>query len=486
MYEGLVKLRVDPGVGQRYVPALAAGPPRLIPLGREFRIARGATWPDGSPVTVGDVRATLLALRSERWVGYSPLWNKMLDEPEGGGDSFRLSLRLSQGYLDPLSLMTFKVMPQTLLRQGPRPASVTAAGSGPFKYIKTDDNLNRKTALFLANPAYSSREGKLGLPRVREIHLVLFANEADDPAEALQKGQIDVVLDLSAAKAANLRGKVEVRGPMTNRRVYFLAVNQRAGQIRGNLPLRQALALAVDRQTILKKFFGEDRWDAKVYHSLNGPFPAGSWPCADPKKDNVPAELYNPDDAKTQAREAVKAAGGPIRLTLKYAAGDPATRAALAYLCETVNNELRIDDKTFIELKPEEVEPHKLREDVEESHQYELAYYHYDHPSEAYWVAPLFDISPGATGINGSNYLGYVDGELQAEFQRAKDRRDFGEVQQAMHLIHRMLVQKMPLIPLWQLDTFLAYRRGLNLDRASVDPLLIFNDVEQWELVPRR
>jgi hypothetical protein len=45
-----------------------------------------------------------------------------------------------------------------------------------------------------------------------------------------------------------------------------------------------------------------------------------------------------------------------------------------------------------------------------------------------------------------------------------------------------MLDQRMPLIPLWQLDTFIAYRKDLNLDRASVDPQLIFNDVEHWKL----
>jgi len=107
MYEGLVKLRVVPGVGQRYEPALAEALPRLIPLGREFRIARGATWSDGTPVTVGDVKETLRTMRKESWLGYSPIFNDMVADPEGGGDSFRLSLRLKQGYLDPLSLMSF-------------------------------------------------------------------------------------------------------------------------------------------------------------------------------------------------------------------------------------------------------------------------------------------------------------------------------------------------------------------------------------------
>jgi ABC-type oligopeptide transport system substrate-binding subunit len=117
---------------------------------------------------------------------------------------------------------------------------------------------------------------------------------------------------------------------------------------------------------------------------------------------------------------------------------------------------------------------------VERTHNYELAYYHYDHPSEAYWIAPLFDLDPGATGSNGSNYLGFIDGELQSMFVQAQNYRDFNEVRQATNIIHRMLYEKMPLIPLWQLDTFLAHRNGVNLERADIDPLLIFNDVEHW------
>jgi ABC-type transport system substrate-binding protein len=474
MFEGLVKLRDLPGGGQRYEPALAGGPPRLIPLGREFRIARGAAWSDGTPVTVGDVRETLRAMRKADWPGYSPMWGKMIDDAEAGGDSFRLSLRLSQGYLDPLSLMTFKVM-----KQGRNPGA-NPVGSGPFKYKETVTVLDRKTAIFVANPYYAGRDGKLGLPRIREIHFILFAEQADDPAEALRAGRVDLVPDLPAVRAKDLRGEANliVSGPTPNRRVYFLAVNHRAGPFKDNLALRRALALAIDRKKILDQF--RDAPDNKaLHHVLNGPFPTGSWPC-DPK--NVPAELYNPDEAKAQARKAVTEAGGPISLTLKYPAGDRITKAALEYLCTSVNNVLKLDAKTFVELKPQEVEPHKLREEVERTQNYELAYYHYDHPSEAYWIAPLFDLN--ATGMNGSNYLGYIDGALQTEFEQAKNHRDFSEVQQTMHLVHRMLEQKVPLIPLWQLDTFLAYRKGLK--PTAVDPLLIFNDVERWTLEGKR
>ncbi len=488
MYEGLVKLRESPGVGQSYEPGLSAGAPRLVPLGREFRIARGASWADGSPVTVGDVKETLRFMKQEerqpRWVGFSPMWNSMVEDAEGGGDSFRLSVRLRQGYLDPLSLMTFKVMSQAALRQGTAP-DAKPAGSGPFKLLA--DNKDPKTVQFIANPAYSSREGKLGLPRIRDVQFLQLAGGPDEADKALKEGRVDLLLDLSAKQARGLRqaGKWEVRGPMPNLRVYFLALNHRDPRINGNVALRRALALAIDRQAILDKYFREEA-GSKTHHSLNGPFPAGSWPCESIKK--VPAELYNSEEAKAQARQAVEKAGGAIELKVKYPAGDPTTHDALKALCEAVTNELRIDDKTYVKLELQEpgVEPHQLRKDVEGAHQYEVAYYHYDHPSKAYWVAPLFDLSEEAKDINGSNYLGYHDPELKMEFEKAKNHRDFSEVQQTMHLVHRLLEQKMPLIPLWQLDTFLAHRPGVDLKDAAVDPLVIFNDIEKWKMEGKR
>jgi ABC-type transport system substrate-binding protein len=478
LYEGLVKMHVEPGVGQRYEPALAAGAPRLIPLGREFRIARGATWSDGAPVTAGDVKETLRLMQSERWPCYSPLWGKLIEEAEGGGDSFRFSLRLSQGYLDPQSLMTFKVMPQTAVRSGLH-ADASPPGSGPFQFVQsiTTTPQNRKTDLFYASPAYDSREGRLGLPRIKEIHFVHFADPKDDPVKAVEDGVIDLALDVSAKQASELRAKgsnVEVRGPMLSRRVHFLAINHRLALLKNNRFLRQALALAIDRQAILDKAFREAK-GAKTHHSLNSPFPAGSWPC---DEKFVPAELYNADGARAAAGQAVKEAGGPIKLTLLYAGGDPATKAALEALRDSVNQLLRLDDRNFIELTLEEREPHLVRERVERTHAYELAYYHYDHPSEAYWLAPLFDLR--ATEGWGSNFLGYLDAGLYSTLTDAKNHRDFRDVQNAMHTIHQMLNLNMPLVPLWQLDTFVAHRRGLK--PTTVDPILIFNDTEHWTL----
>ena len=61
--------------------------------------------------------------------------------------------------------------------------------------------------------------------------------------------------------------------------------------------------------------------------------------------------------------------------------------------------------------------------------------------------------------------------------------RDFAEVQKFTHMIHQEMFEKMPLIPLWQLDSHVAYHQDLKL--GTLDPLLIFTDVETWQLQKR-
>jgi hypothetical protein len=62
--------------------------------------------------------------------------------------------------------------------------------------------------------------------------------------------------------------------------------------------------------------------------------------------------------------------------------------------------------------------------------------------------------------------------------------RDFTKVKRYAHDIHDRIYEQMPFIPLWQLDTHLAFHNTLMLP-PDIDPLLIFTDVENWRLEKR-
>jgi ABC-type transport system substrate-binding protein len=134
-------------------------------------------------------------------------------------------------------------------------------------------------------------------------------------------------------------------------------------------------------------------------------------------------------------------------------------------------------------IKPQGMPLSELHQAVVRDHKYELAYFYWDHPSDAYWLGPLFDNSGAEKG--GPNFLGPLhDSELDGLLAQVRQRRDFSEVQKVTRQIHQHLYSRMPLIPLWQLDTHIAVHKDLKTvpDPDHLDPLRIFDNVEQWRL----
>jgi ABC-type oligopeptide transport system substrate-binding subunit len=169
----------------------------------------------------------------------------------------------------------------------------------------------------------------------------------------------------------------------------------------------------------------------------------------------------------------------PLKLHLKYPDDGRGPDSPVRKACELIRDQLRdCDPGIEMELLPRRVAA--LHREVEVDHDYELAYYWYDFPDESYWLWPLFDPEGRARERGGGNYLGYCnDSELEANFRKVMGHREFGKVQRFTHTIDEILHDHMPLIPLWQLDTHIAYK-DVNPVNLEVNPLLVFGDVDQW------
>jgi ABC-type transport system substrate-binding protein len=469
LFEGLVNVSYEPDMGQYYTPGLSEGRPLLVPLGRLFQIDHSAFWSNGKPVTALDVRHTVRLLKNPKWSGYTHAWEEFLDDPTVGSDPSRVSLTLHQGMLDPLALMTFKVLPAEpwpghvlTPKDEPRFAQ-NPVGSGPYQLGQRGTVGGRPYVSFVANPNYASRAGKADLPRIREV---LFIQSAD-PVADLIGGRVDLVPDVPGDKLKALQGagsSVVVLPPQANRRINFLAVNYRRSSLQ-NQDLRKAIAHAIDREKILDDVFrvGVGKSAHKV---LDGPYPPGSWACG-------PQQRYSADVARSRMEKAKEAGLDAVKLTLKYPNDDPRVEKAMQAVHDQVQKEIGLD----LQLKP--LPPRQLRDDVEGSHDYDLAYYHYDYPTDAFWLWPLFD--PQATDTGGSNFLGYHnDGELEQQFGEVLAHRDFPQVQKATRVLHGLIFNRMPFIPLWQLDTQAAMTKDVKT--VPFDPLLVFTDIEQWRL----
>ena len=270
----------------------------------------------------------------------------------------------------------------------------------------------------------------------------------------------EALRSLPRAKLDALAKIGKVVGPLPTRRIYFLAVNLRNPVFAESDNLRRALAYAIPRQEILKTVFSGLKGDKP----LKGPYPTGSWAC----DEKVP-DLDKPPSAKQLIGEPEVHAklNNVAQLRLIYPNDDKAAEEAM----KTIALHL---DKTGVKIELVAVDPHDLRERVEDTHAYDLAYYHYDFPSEAYWLWPLFH--PKGT------YLGSQvaeDAVLSSLFLKAMARRDPAEVQNLTHLIHNHINAKMYIIPLWQLGAYYAIREGIETE--SIDPLRTLADVHKWQ-----
>ena len=313
-------------------------------------------------------------------------------------------------------------------------------------------------------------------PRIQEIRFYSY-NDKTNLAEELRRGRLDLVLDLTAKQAQELLEKqnadrlaIELPTPSSsapNRRIYFLAINNRK---LSDAKLRRALAFAINREALLDKHF---RAALKVpfHRALNGPFPVGSWACNSNVRDRSnknSLDLHDADRAKNLSVGVEKPAG----LTLKYPQGDTAVDEAMKDLCAQVKS------LTGVVLSPTPCDPYQLREDVEGTQNYDLAYYHYDFPDESYWLAPLLGPPPGGDG--SKKMFRFTNADLAKLLAGTESYRDFDMVAEYQWLIHKLLLKEMPFIPLWQLDPLLAYRR--DVQPAALDLQLVFRDIEEWRL----
>jgi ABC-type transport system substrate-binding protein len=378
------------------------------------------------------------------------MWNELMDTPLPSQEPFAIGLRLKQGQLEPLSLMTFKILPASRNLQQADDSSFASSpmGSGPFQLERRDDNL----ASFQANSFYN-RTPQGGVPNIRQIQ---FFRSVDPPSD-FQNGRLHLLLDLTSRETQPLESLGNVRVlTLRNRRIYFLAVNNRLKF--ATTPVRRTIAHAINREQILQEVFrlsGHQGW----HRALNSPFPPDCW-AANPR---LAVELYNVATAKMVAGGVKE----PIHVGLKYP-NDESTRMA----CEKIRDQVRaIQPNIEIELLPRSVR--QMHEEVENTNDFELAYYYYDFPDDLYSLWPL---------LNPKSFLGYYP-SFQSDLQNVFTHRDPASIREAMRRLDDIVHDEMPLIPLWQLDTHVAVHNDLKIERPeALDPAQIFADVTRWRL----
>lgn len=467
IFDSLVRWQEDSPAGPHYASLLASTRPLPLAKGREFWLPK-AHWSDSDSAdphycTAEDLKTTFRLMKMVRPSGYSAAWSDMVtDVQEANADPFQVAIMLKHDHWQPLSMMDFPILPKESFPDGGTAQELAQferqpVGTGPYQLL--DPGGNGRHVRFVANPHY--REP--GRPFIREIQFEqLDSIEAKDQFLA---GDIHLIYGVRPEHVDELRklGQTIVKLPAQG--VTFLAPNYRQREMQ-NTDLRLAIAHAIDRKILLNNF--RPNSGPTDHAVLNGPFPVKSWAF------NPQVPDYTTGSVAVHLGNAVTALGPLPKLHLIYPSADP----EIGEVCVEIKRQLGV---IGIELELEAVEPNVFVKRVVDQHGFQLAYWRHDFKDSTYWLAPLFN--PQDSNPGGANFMGYVpEPELRDLFARLMLHKKFPMIQKTTHDIHNYISRNAVVIPLWELETYVAV--GKTLQDTKFSATTLFEDVASWKLRP--
>ncbi len=473
LFERLVRLTHDELAGWHYETQLAVGRPIPLKRGRKFRLPR-CRWSDAAEGEAADYRLlpqdvawTVKLMKNSALPCYAAAWASLVGDVQTGRSE--VSILLQADYWQPLALMDFAILPRHVfdenapeeqLKRQLRALGERPVGTGP--YVLDGSYREQDSIRFVANPHYRQP----GKPLVREIVMRRYA----DSVAALrdfQRGELDIIYGVSPEHVAELELNhkiVALRSPS----VWFLAPNFRKIAMQ-NENLRLALAHAIDRESILAQHF-RPPGHPNDHVPLNGPFPSDCWAAS----ANVAP--FNQGQASAFADRARNELGNLLSsLDLIYPTNDPAIENA----CKAIQQQAAAAAGLDIRLVP--VSSFDYHDRVVFSHNFDLAWWRHDFDDATFWLGPLLD--PAEVPPGGDNLLGYQpDAAMSGLLQDLKQHKRFLNIRQTTHAIHDRVNQLAIVIPLWQLDVYVAL--APTVLHAELDPISLFGRVEDWRLEP--
>ena len=230
-----------------------------------FVLRKDATFHDGSPVTADDVVFTIA--KTQDPVIKSPVranWDGIAVEKV---DDYTVRFGLKSAYSPFVENMTLGILPKHLWQgvSGEEfPFSVlntSPVGSGPFKI----NTIARTPAGIPSSYNLSSfKKYALGEPYLARLTLRFYQNE-ESVVSALRAGEIEAASELSPSSLEKLRSFNIIRSPLN--RVFGVFFNQNQSEVLRDITVRQALQMAVDRDSLVVEVLGG------YGASLEGPVP---------------------------------------------------------------------------------------------------------------------------------------------------------------------------------------------------------------------
>jgi peptide/nickel transport system substrate-binding protein len=439
-----------------------------------FHLRRGVQWQDGAPLTARDVVFTYRAIMSpnnalpERY-GYDKVTS--ISAP----DAYTVVITLRRAFSPIVPLFfggdsNYPILPAHVLSRyasiNKVPFNEAPIGSGPYMLAswKHGDRLELQ-----ANPRYYR-----GVPAIARLNLP-FIHDPSTTINELLTGEIDAAFSLDASRIAllkSLKGHRVIVTPIPE--FYAVAFNMEDPVLR-EVNVRRALALAVDREMIVRKV-SHDVYDPRS--GLRGLFTWAYNPKADDMRydPRLAAELLDRDGWKRKPDGSRWKDGKQLQLQLAFPAGSDIT-AQLATAIAAAEASVGVD----VPLKRYTREVYMANDGPIMQGRFQMQLYNYQsqYDPDAAWLFACDQRSP-----NGFNDARYCNPTVDASFNRASAMFGRSGRRAAYQTIQRRISQDLPYFFLAQVSEIDVIPSGLqNYQQPLLSP---FNSVADWSFGPGR
>jgi peptide/nickel transport system substrate-binding protein len=409
---------------QQHVPDLAVDWRFDDSLTISFRLRTDATFDDGSPLTSEDVLATYESIL-DPLIGSPKREDLAFLESIDAPDTSTVRFRLREPYAPFLEATTVGILPRTRLAGAKHPRDRFLVGAGPFRIAEIIPNQEVRL---------EARPGHPGLGAI------VFRVIPDDTVRALEVDRGSVRLVENAIEPENLRW-LAARSKTCTRRIpgttfQYVGVNLSDPRLQ-DVRVRQAIARAIDRETLIEHLLGG------AARPATGLLSPGHWAY----DGDVTAYPHDP----AGARRLLDEAGYPDP------DGDgPGMRFRVSYKTTTLDSRRRIGEAlqamlgaVGIGLDIRSFEWGTFYDDIRRGsfQLYSLAWVGVNDPD--FYFSFLHS---SMTPPRGNNRGGYSSPEIDRLTLLGRRTLDPGQRQRIYSEIQKITAGELPVIPLWWTD----------------------------------
>ena len=428
-------------------------------MGITFKLRSNVKWHDGRPFTARDVVFTVKAAQDKKTIFNSKSKYRFIRSVEAIGD-LQVKFSFIQPKKKPEDLFNFKIIPahafkstaiKRLDKFNRRPI-----GTGPYK-VQEASLRETKLAKF---------SGYWGRSSIRGVEMTHMPDSSEQINLLKYSGQGSGIQTVIFIPPKNLsifeNSDTVVLEPYHTVSWWYLGFNHKTKVLK-DVRVRQAIALALDREEILSAHLGQG-------DILSGPFTESS-----PYYNfDVEAREQDLDEAKRLLNEAgyKKSRGirkkGRNKLILKFVLNKDLPNSQ--QLALSIQAQLK---QVGIEVKTKFVDAALYQEQVFNRKQFDLT-------MNIWSFNEIEDIFPLFRSKAPSNYISYSNSDVDSKLDASRRETDYKVHKEIMMELHQMLNDDLPYVFLWSLDIYSGLSRQLK--NVFIQPYYYYTFFKDWSL----